>query len=151
MILYLDASALVKRYVVEIGSTEVGATIAAAELTGTVIVSRAEVVAALAKAVRMRAVTQEDAEASRRLFTGQWADFVRIRVTETLIARADSLAWEYNLRGYDAVHLAAAALWQDGMGSPVTIATFDKALWQASRQVGLQPFPPDLQPFLASG
>jgi predicted nucleic acid-binding protein len=149
MILYLDASALVKRYLVEAGSAEVNSAVAAADLTGTGIISRAEVSVALAKAVRMNALTRDEAEACLALFRSQWADLVRIRVTETLASRAGSLAWEFNLRGYDAVHLAAAAQWQDAMEKPVTLATFDKPLWLAAQQLGMAPFPYDLQPFLA--
>jgi len=52
MILYLDASALVKRYVTEPGSSEVSEAINRAEMAGTALVSRAEVAAALAKAAR---------------------------------------------------------------------------------------------------
>jgi predicted nucleic acid-binding protein len=48
---YLDASALVKRYVAEAGSKEVGGHLVAdASVVGTVILSGTEVVAALAKA-----------------------------------------------------------------------------------------------------
>ena len=53
MILYLDASALVKRYVKERGSQEVIALTAAAGAVATSLVSRAEVAAALARAVRL--------------------------------------------------------------------------------------------------
>lgn len=149
MILYLDASALVKRYLVEAGSVEVNEAIAAADSTGTGIISRAEVAAAFAKAVRMNALTRDEAENSLILFRSQWSDIVRIRATEALVSRADSLAWEFNLRGYDAVHLASADLWQDLMGKSVTLATFDKPLWLAAQQLGLLPFPSNLQPFLA--
>jgi hypothetical protein len=45
-----------------------------------------------------------------------------------VIARADILAWEHQLRGYDAVHLAAAVLWQEAIGAPVTMATFARQL-----------------------
>ena len=48
MIVYLDASALVKRYVEEAGSDEVASLIDGATVVGTSIVSRAEVAAALA-------------------------------------------------------------------------------------------------------
>jgi hypothetical protein len=61
-----------------------------------------------------------------------------------LIARADILAWELDLRGYDAVHLASALLWQDSLGRKVTMATFDRKLWQAAEERGLSPFPEDL-------
>ena len=53
MILYLDASALVKRYVSEQGTKEVLTLTAAAEAVATSLVSRAEVAAALARAVRL--------------------------------------------------------------------------------------------------
>jgi predicted nucleic acid-binding protein len=48
MILYLDASSLVKRYVAEPGSTEVGDAISSADVVGTARISRPEVAAALA-------------------------------------------------------------------------------------------------------
>jgi len=148
MILYLDASALVKRYVAEPGSTGVNEAISQAKATGTVLVSRAEVAAALAKAVRMDALTREEALASLQVFRNEWLDLVRVQVTELVIARADTLAWEQGLRGYDAVHLAAASLWQDAMGERVTLATFDRQLWAAAKRVGLVPYPADLPAML---
>ena len=65
MIAYLDASALVKRYIVEGGSNETIALTAEAEMTATSIVSRAEVAAALAKAVRTGLVTERRPTDSR--------------------------------------------------------------------------------------
>jgi predicted nucleic acid-binding protein len=148
MILYLDASALVKRYVTESGSTEVSEAISEAEVIGTALISRAEVAAALAKAVRMDALTREEALASLQVFRNEWPDLVRVQVTEILIARADALAWEYGLRGYDAVHLAAASLWQDAMREQVILSTFDRRLWAAARRAGLACHPADLPALL---
>lgn len=144
MILYLDSSALVKRYVVEIGSPEVVQAIAQAETTGTVVIARAEVAAAFAKAVRMAALTQDEAQTGLERFRRDWPHLVRTRVTEATVARADQMAWQYQLRGYDAVHLAAAVLWQDALGVMVTMATFDLKLWQAAAQSGLLTYPTDL-------
>lgn len=53
MLLYLDASALVKRYVMETGSKTVMKITGAADIVATSILSRAEVVAALCKAIRV--------------------------------------------------------------------------------------------------
>ena len=92
MILYLDASALVKRYVAEMGSLEMSKAIAEAEIIGTVLISRAEVGAALAKAVRARRLTREGALTSLQIFRQEWRDIVRVQVTEMLVARADLLA-----------------------------------------------------------
>lgn len=144
MILYLDSSALVKRYVVEIGSQEVVQAIAQANTTGTVVITRAEVAAAFAKAVRMAALTQDEAQICLERFRRDWPHLVRTRVTEPTVARADQLAWQYQLRGYDAVHLAAAVLWQDALGVMVTMATFDLRLWQVAAQAGVLTYPPDL-------
>jgi hypothetical protein len=66
-----------------------------------------------------------------------------------VVARANRLAWEHDLRGFGAVHLAAASLWQEAMGEPVTVATFDRRLWAAAeRSGGLVPFPADLPALL---
>lgn len=144
MILYLDSSALVKRYVIEIGSQEVVQAIAQADIAGTVVITRAEVAAAFAKAVRTAALPQNEAQICLERFRRDWPHLVRTRVTEATVARADQLAWRYQLRGYDAVHLAAAVLWQDALGEMVTMAAFDLKLWQAAGQAGLLTYPTDL-------
>ncbi len=144
MNLYLDASALVKRYIAETGSAEINALIAHAESIGMAIISRAEVSATFAKLVRMQTLQHKAALALLQDFRNDWQDWIRFPLTENLVARADTLAWEYGLRGYDAVHLAAALVWQETMSEPVTLATFDKHLWQAAGREGLVPFPVDL-------
>ena len=64
------------------------------------------------------------------------------------MARADELAWELGLRGCDAVHLASALVWQDGMGEGVTVATFHRQLWEAAKARALAAFPKDLREML---
>ncbi len=150
MILYLDASALVKRYVAEPGSVEVQRMIGEADVVGTAIITRAEVAAALSKAVRMAALSPGEAQESLKLFRNEWPDLVRIQVTEMVVARADIFAWEHGLRGYDAVHLAAASLWRDALGGDrVMFLTFDRKLWTAVQSAGLVPAPTDLPALLA--
>ena len=53
----------------------------------------------------------------------------------------ETLAWEYGLRGYDAVQLASAALFQESLGTAVRLATFDKPLWNAAKRAGFEPWP----------
>jgi predicted nucleic acid-binding protein len=147
VILYLDASALVKRYIAEAGSAETGQLIAQAEGIGTSVISRAEVAAALAKSVRIGFLSREEASAALQVFRAQWVDLVRLQLTEVVIARADTLAWEHGLRGYDAVHLAAALFWQETMSEPVRLATFDHQLWQAATTAGMIAWPANLEQF----
>ncbi len=150
MILYLDASALVKRYVVEVGSDDVELVIGQAHLLGSGAISLVEVTAALAKAIRTRDLTQYTGQAALRAFHVQWADFIRLPVTDALMTRAADFAWQYDLRGYDAVHMAAACAWSEAVGSAVTFATFDRGLWRAAPSVGLLAWPDDLPALLAA-
>ena len=92
MIAYLDASAVVKRYLFERGSRKTIALTAESEMIATSIVTRAEVAAALAKAARSGLVTEDRARSAQRSFAGDWPDLVRVPVTEALVERADTLA-----------------------------------------------------------
>jgi predicted nucleic acid-binding protein len=100
MIAYLDASALVKRYVAEAGSAQVAGLFGQAEAVGTAIISRAELAAALARAVRMRLLPRGEAASALEVFISEWESIVRIQMTEVLVSRAASLAWDHGLRGY---------------------------------------------------
>lgn len=141
MIAYLDASALVKRYLVERGSRETIALTSQAEMIATSTISRAEVAAGLAKAVRAGIVTDDVARNAKRSFAGDWPDLLRVPVTEALVERAEALAWEHGLRGYDAVQLASGLIWQESAGQEIVLATFDQQLWEAARRTGLKTWP----------
>jgi predicted nucleic acid-binding protein len=141
LIAYLDTSALVKRYVDEPGSSETAALIADAGAAATSIATRAEVAAALAKAVRLETLDARAGRHAQRAFASQWADYSKVPVNESIVARAESLAWDYSLRGYDAIQLASALTLQDSLGAPVTLATFDRQLWKASKEAGLEVWP----------
>lgn len=141
MIVYADASALVKRYVVEPGSSEFNGLCGDAEAVATALVSRAEVASALARSVRLGVLDARGGPRAQRRFAREWPDFVRVPVTEALVLRAESAAWELGLRGYDAVQLAAALTWQESVGFDVTLATFDRQLWEAAPEVGLNVWP----------
>lgn len=141
MILYLDASALVKRYIAESGSNEVNAWIAGSEAVVTCLITRAEVAAALTRASRMKLISMSETQIALDLFRSEWERFQRLPVQENTIARADFLACSYGLRGYDAVHLAAAILWQEMLRETITLATYDAQLSKAASQLGLNILP----------
>jgi len=141
MIVYLDASALVKRYIAEAHSDEVRELIASAEAVGTATISRAEVSAAFARAARMALVTPDEAAAALRALDADWENLIRVQVTEALVRRAAALAWEQALRGYDAVHLSAALIWRETLSEPVSVATFDRQLWHGAKVSGLGAWP----------
>jgi len=145
VIVYFDASAIVKRYLAEAESAAVDGLVAQATVMGTSLISRAEVSAAVARAARMNVLNSAEAEKALKTFRAQWPDLIATSVTQVLVAEADALAWEYGLRGYDAVHLASARLWQEALSEPVIMATFDHDLWAAAQQAGMDVWPETLE------
>ena len=143
MIAYLDASALVKRYVEEIGSEEVSRLISESEVVGTSAITRVEVAAALSKAKDTGVLTHEDAILALEAFRSDWESLVRIQTTEMLLSRAEEVAWKQGLNDRDATHLAAAIFWQEMLGALVAVVTYDRSLWDAAQRVGLVTFPED--------
>ena len=137
MILYVDTSALVKLYVEETDSPSVRTWVEAASAVLTVRIAYAEARAAFARLRREGALTRPQL---RRLVTHldeDWSRYSIIEATESVVRRAGVLAERYALRGYDAVHLAAA-LEARGPGGAVTFACFDAKLGRAARQEGLE-------------
>jgi predicted nucleic acid-binding protein len=141
MIVYADTSALVKLFVTEEGSEATRALLCQASAMGTGLLARAELGAALARGARRGLLSEANALEARRRLEGVWPTWVRIGVDEALVARAEVLAWEYALRGYDALHLASALAWQERIQHPVALLTFDRELWEAARRAGLMTWP----------
>ena len=100
--------------------------------------------AALKRAARDRRLSAPHLRYATSAFERLWAQVAQIGVTTSLARRAGTLADEQDLRGYDAVHLASALLWQEALSEPVTLATFDRQLWDAAPGVGLAVWPEQL-------
>ena len=89
----------------------------------------------------MHHLTSQISDKTLDKFRLEWDSFHRLSINEELIARADFLACQYGLRGSDAVHLAAALIWQEALMLPVTLATYDQELADASKNTGLRVLP----------
>ena len=85
MILYLDTSALAKRYLAEPGSADIELLVRQAAAVGTSVITRAEVSAALAKAVRTGSLLRVEAEKVLRAFRRHWLELGGLQVTEALV------------------------------------------------------------------
>jgi predicted nucleic acid-binding protein len=110
-IYYFDSSAIVKRYIVEVGTGWVIAT-AGANAGNDILVSllaRVEVPAAVFKRQREGSITAADAATAVADLVNDFStQYQPIAVTGQLVERAAILAERYGLRGYDAVQLATA-------------------------------------------
>jgi uncharacterized protein len=141
MNLYLDASALMKRYIQEKDSQRVNQWIGAAEFLVTGLITRVEVAAAISSTGRMQFISSAETTQALDQFRSDWDTFLCLPVTESTAARGDALACKHGLRGYDAVHLANALIWQEAIGIPVTLLTFDRQLHEAARNEYLAVLP----------
>jgi len=146
MILYLDTSALVKRYVQESHSQEVVELIDRADAVGASVLAQVEMAATLAKAARQNWIERKEAETAWQDFLGHWPAYTRLPISALTLERASRMAWENGLRGYDAMHFAAALVWQETMEAPVVLATFDRELWLAASKSGVTVWPEGLKP-----
>jgi predicted nucleic acid-binding protein len=141
LIIYLDTSTLLKQYIQEAGSKEVGKLLASAVGTGTSLLTYAEMASAISRAVRMKLVSADEAQTTWEDFLMDWELLVRLDVSGQITKRAAALAWEHGLRGYDAVHFASALTWQETIEMPVTLATYDRELWLAAQKTGMEVWP----------
>ena len=143
MIVYADTSALVKLFVREESSDATREMLRGAQVLGTGLLTRAELGSALARGAQRGYLSTEEALEARRRLETVWGSWVHIAIDEALVSRAEQMAWEYGLRGYDAVHLAAAKVWQEEIEHVILLATFDRELWQAAALAGLEVWPDD--------
>src|SRR5260370_42668566 len=148
-----DSSATVKRYAIETGSKWVfdilrpsaGNSIFVAGVTG------AEVVAALARKRKGKSLTAAQATKAISRFQRHFSlRYQKILITDSLVTAAMSYADKYELRGYDAIQLAAAKeieneLKEVGAASLIFVSA-DKDLNNAAQAEGLSVENPETYP-----
>ncbi len=133
MILYLDASALVKLYVEEAGTSGIAARVQSAEAVATVLITYAEARAALARHRREGALSARDLRRAVRELDREWDAYNIVDLTDALVRSAGALAERHALRGYDGVQLAAA-LELRAAGAGVEFCAFDTHLNRAAHR-----------------
>lgn len=129
MTLYLDASALVKRYVAEDGSDVLEQALARADALSICRVGFVEAGRAIGLAGEPRDLGKLEAE---------WGWFDVVDVDQALAASASSLSLSHRLRTLDALHLAAALRLED---ENLVFATWDRRLHRAALAEGLAVVP----------
>jgi uncharacterized protein len=130
--LYLDASALVKRYVAEPGSEIVRDAMADADAWFMCRIGFVETYRAIGMAAGGRVAQR---------FVAEWPAFGSIEVDATLAEAAAGLAAASGLRTRDALHLAAALVLP---GEELVLAAWDERLRAAARERGLRVLPESL-------
>lgn len=134
MIVYFDTSAIVPLLIEEPGSAAAAQLWDRAERVVAVRLVYAEARAALAQASRLGRTRASDLSPLIRSLDDLYAQLDLMDIDDSLVRRAGSLAQEFELRGYDAVHLAGAERLD---GADVVLATGDVALASAATGLGL--------------
>lgn len=115
---FLDTSALAKRYVDELGSDMVSGLLSADPPNICYLADAAspEMIAELARRASGPLDADESLAQVASSFRRHWQEqYRRIELEPRVIERAMVLAGRYRLRGYDAVHLAAALELAEGL------------------------------------
>lgn len=137
MIIYLDTSAVVPLLIREPSSALCQQIWNACDDAITSRLTYVETSAALAQALRDERMTATQHRASLALLEAVWAQCDVLDLDQPLAVTAGSMAHDYGLRGYDAVHCASAAQFQD---DDLVAASGDRKLLQAWATLGLDTF-----------
>lgn len=141
MILYLDTSALVKRYFREPYSDEVLARWKAATQIVTSVVAYAETMACIYRKKREGDLGDTVTRKITDSFHQDWVSFIRVKVNDELNGTIDRVVKRHPLRGFDAIHLASAMVIHESIPEDFLFACFDARLDRAAQLEGLDTFP----------
>jgi predicted nucleic acid-binding protein len=134
VIVYLDTSAIVPLLVAEPTSESCRRLRESADELVTCRLSFVETAAALAQAQRLGRITAPAHKHALKAFGQLWAEMALIEFDDDLMHTAADRAARFALRGYDAVHCAAAELIAD---EQTVAASGDRALLAAWGALGL--------------
>jgi predicted nucleic acid-binding protein len=136
MILYLDTSALVKRYFDEPFTAEIADLWQQAADIVTSSVAYAETMSAIHRKMR-EGLDPGTAKSLISLFRADWNNLIRVAVTDQLNAFIDNNLQHQPLRGFDAIHLASAMMIRMHLFEGFLFACFDIRLAEAARSAGI--------------
>jgi predicted nucleic acid-binding protein len=153
-VFYLDTSAIVKRYFIEIGSAWIKALTDPAAGYTLIVSAITRVEAAAACAAKHRApggITRAERDQAVSLLLKHCDTEYQIApVSSTIISRAVTLTQNYRLRGYDAVQLATALVINEqyvAAGLPIlTLISADNDMLAAASSEGLATDNPNTHP-----
>jgi predicted nucleic acid-binding protein len=143
---YLDASAWVKRYYQETGTTWVQNLFAHNRAIACASLGLVEVMATLARKCKAQEISLSQLEQKAQELENDWDHLIHVQLTTEAVDIAKQLARELALRGADAVHLASALLLQGRFveeDDQLIFVTSDHELKEAAQTSGLVVIDPD--------
>jgi predicted nucleic acid-binding protein len=139
VILYLDTSAIVKKYFKEAGSNEVILHWKKAAAIATSSIAYAETMASFYRKKRETNIRSDVFQTLIESFQQDWKSLICVQVNDDLNDMIDKVLSRHPLRGFDSIHLASALILHDAAPKELLFACFDKTLVQAAVAEGLNP------------
>ncbi len=156
--LYLDSSALVKRYILETGTENLNAKLRVEEKTGspvfTSVLAYAEIHATIRRRCEARLLSEKEASQIQDQFDADWLlTLTAIELSVDVLGTIRDVLKKVHLKSADAIHLASALWLQDSMKlgkrfgqNPKNSLVFvcsDRQLNEAALHFGLEVFNPE--------
>ena len=136
--IYLDTSALIKRYVWESGSEKVRHVFRGNSVIGTSKIAYPEVYAAFTRRMREGHLVPIRYKQVCQLFEREWSAYLIVEVHDEVLRLSRDLIKKYPLRGFDALHLASAKFIGQHLETPITFGGADQRLLESAEAEGFK-------------
>ena len=140
--IYLDSSALVKRYIEEDGSDKVNALLEERTVAAASRLAYPEILAAITRRHKAKEIETGAFERITKAFKSDWAFFVVVEFHKEVFQFIDAIIVKYALKGAGSVHLSSALWLKKAMKQDVVFVASDLELIKAAKAEKLQIFNP---------
>jgi uncharacterized protein len=136
--IYLDSSALVKRYLKETGTDVVNSIILSSKAKATSKLSYPEILSAFARKHRTNEIGHGLFHSAINKFEGDWLQLYVIEFSDEILQPIKQVSQKYPLKAADTVHLASALWLRSSTKADVTFVASDSRLLEAAQRENLQ-------------
>ncbi|MEN6436957.1 MAG: type II toxin-antitoxin system VapC family toxin [Syntrophobacter sp.] len=140
--IFLDSSALVKRYIEEDGSDKVNALLQERSVAAASRLAYPEILAAITRRHKAKEIEAGVFDRIQKAFKADWASFVVVEFHKDVFQFVDEIITKYALKGADSVHLSSALWLKSAMKQDIVFVASDLELIKAAKAEKLQIFNP---------
>jgi predicted nucleic acid-binding protein len=141
--IYLDSSALVKRYVEEDGSDKVQLLISETDIVFVCRLAYPETLSAITRRQRIGDISDRSFKRVKEQFKSDWEGMTIVEIRNETLQFVDVIIDRYALKGADSVHLSSALWLKRIMKSDIAFVASDVALLVAAQKEKLKTVNPE--------
>lgn len=141
-VLYVDASALVKRYAEEPGTDAVLSLLTTANRIFTSKIAYVELLMTFSRKLAEGTVSEQQFSELHRRVDQDWYSWILIEVSDEILEIVKKRVVKHSIRALDAIHLSSALLARKLVGKKLTFVCSDQKLLEAAKAQGLIVYDP---------